>query len=310
MHLDSPPNRSDSALQPHAAIIASVVLAVEESAENLPEIMARLAPAANPDVEFVVCHTAGATSGVMDLDQLENVVHVHCSPASRIPHLWRDGVLRCRSERVAFLTGHCIPAAGWLPAVRSFDFEEGVAAVGGYFVQPKDASGVDWAIYLLRYAGYSLPRYDAQADNVAADNAVYRRSALLACADLLCTGFWEPRFHARFAEEGLRLTLTPELIVLHRNRYTSASFASQRRDHGLEFGSERARNASIPRRLVLGLAAPGAAPILFAKVLARTARANLMHQVPWSTYGFLAWFILNWILGESRGTWRVLLGRS
>jgi hypothetical protein len=310
MHLDCPPNRSDSPPRPRPAIIASVVLAVEESADNLPEIMARLAPAENPDVEFFVCHTGQASPGVTDLDHLENVVHVRCSPASRIPHLWRDGVLRCRSERVAFLTGHCIPESGWLSAVRSFDFEDDVAAAGGYFAQPEDASGIDWAIYLLRYAGYSLPRHAPQAGNVAADNAIYRRSALLGCADLLCTGFWEPRFHARFAKEGLRLTLTPELIVLHRNRYTSAGFASQRRDHGIEFGSERARNAAIPMRLVLGLAAPGAAPILFGKVLARTARANLMHQVPWSAFGFLAWFILNWTLGEARGTWRVLLGRS
>ena len=284
----------------------SVILAVEHSVQNLPQVLARLAPAAHPRLEFLVCHKE-PSDPLAVLERNENCRAIACPPTARIPHMWRDGILAARGERVALLSAHCIPCASWSANLERLAMPPGTAGVGGYFSNDPTASALDTAIFLLRYAQFCTPRDRDAIAHIAADNAVYRRSAILDCPELLPQGFWETDYHRQFAARGLKLQLTSELEVIHTNRYTSPEFAAQRREHGFEFGRGRARVMSTARLTLLAAAAPAIPAVLLAKVLRRAGASGAARAI----YAFfhLTYFALSWGLGETRGLWSELRSR-
>lgn len=286
----------------------TVVVAVEESAANVPAIIAALDPAGHADCEFVFC-AADANELAAVPTALPHVRSLVCAAGSRIPHLWRDAIVAARHERVALLSAHVVPTAGWLPAVLRDTPAADEAGMGGHFSNAPHASACDWAIYLLRYAGFSRPVSCGAVSHIAADNAVYRRSEILACPDLVARGFWEVEYHVRFLAKGLRLRLNPQLEVMHLNCYTARSFAAQRREHGFAFGRDRAHRLRPGALAIHALAAPFVPAILCAKVLARIRRNGWIASVPTAAYGWLLYFVANWSWGEARGLFRELFRR-
>jgi len=279
---------------------ASVVVAIEHSTANLPAIVSNLGLGSHPEVEFVFCHT-GRADPVASLAPGQNVRSIRCLDGARIPHMWRDGILSASAESVGLLSAHCIPTKHWMTGLLSIDLRSTEAAAGGFFTNSRDATARDWAIYLLRYVRFSRPRDDDRALEVAADNAVYKRSEVLACRDLLERGFWEPEYHKRFFARGLRLLLTRELEVVHTNRYSAREFAAQRRDHGYAFGRDRGRSASTLRLVLYALTSPLIPAVLYAKVVGGAIERRWIGRLPRGTHFWLLFFILNWALGEARG---------
>ena len=145
--------------------------------------------------------------------------------------------------------------------------------------------------------------------DLAADNAVYRRSDLLRHDDLLRLGFWEPSFHSRFRAEGIRLLLDPALRIIHRNCYTAREFVAQRFAHGKEFGLSRGRGRSLARRLLLIFLAPGIFPVLmYRRVTGSRQKPELRKQLK-GAWVWLAIFTLAWAAGETCGYFTSLKGR-
>lgn len=291
-----------------AAPRISVVIAVEESKANLPAVLAHLAPAAHPDCEFLFCATDAQAMSLVPatLPQARKLV---CASGSRIPHLWRDGIVAARAEWVALLSAHCVPASGWLDALLGQRFEGDEAALGGYFSNDAGATPRNWAIYLLRYAAFSRPLARRSVPHLLADNAAYRRSEVLACTDLVEDGFWEVEYHQRFRDKGLRLRLADDLEVVHINRYSARQFAAQRREHGFAFGRDRARRLGTGRLLVYAFATPLIPAVLYTKVLARMVRYRWVRSTPLAAYGWLLHFVSTWALAEARGLFDELVRR-
>jgi hypothetical protein len=279
---------------------ASVVVAVEASADNVADVMAALQPEANPDLEFIIVHPSDGAA-FPAIAHASNVRQQVAAPGALIPHMWRDGFLAARAELVATLSAHCVPAPGWVAGLRALAPAEDVAGIGGHIINDRGASASDWAIYLLRYANYSQPRNLHSVRNIAADNAVYRRSAVLACQDLLPQGFWEPEYHVRFFASGQRLERIASLPAIHRNRYTPARFAAQRRAHGREFGRDRSRHLSRARLAVLAAATPLIPLVLYIKVLGAAHRAGLLGAAPLGSFAWLAKYVGAWCRGEIAG---------
>lgn len=284
----------------------SVVVAVQFAQANLPAILAALGPAmAAGRAEVLVCHAADDPVGLPPQAGLRIVTGAAGAP---IPDLWRDGILAATAATVAILSAHCVPAGEWLDLACGLDMT-GLAGIGGRIVNDPGADAAATAIHLLRYhavSGAGEPRAVAE---IAADNAVYRRDEILACADLLPGGFWEPAYHARFRRKGLGLALCPALAVTHVNRYSPRQFMRQRRLHGRAFGLDRARAASPARRWLMLLASP-AAFALFALKLTRAVwrdpalRRDWRRAAPW-----LYLFMANWSWGEMRGYAAAVAGR-
>ena len=291
----------------------AVVVAIEFSDLNLDAMLRNLDAAAHADVEFFFCRARSSEREPWPAALAQPLpANVRCldgAAQARIPHLWRDGIVAARAPWVALLSAHCIPQPDWMAAVLALEWSADVAGIGGWFENDTAAGASDWAIHLLRYVHFSRPRAEAGCSNIAADNAVYRRSEVLCHPDLLERGFWEPEFHRRFFAKGLQLRLAPELRVVHRNRYTVAQFSHQRRDHGFMFGSDRARRLGLGKLLLYLLASPLIPAVLWAKIEISSRRMGWHRATPSGTRLWLLYFTTQWASGEARGLACELLQR-
>lgn len=279
----------------------TVVVAVEFSQRNLPDILERITgPWSGPE-EVVITHT-NSGDGFSELKaRYGNVVNVKVKEGSRIPQMWAAGIRHARGDFVALTTAHCVPEKDWIPKILALDMPDDLAGVGGVFRNSRSASAMDWAVFLQRYRQYSIFGDRREVAEIAADNAVYRKAEILACDDLLAHGFWEPEYHARFRARGLRLVLDPSVVVVHRNLYSFGQFANQRIEHGAEFGIARAAKVSAVRNLVLLLISPALWLFFLQKIVSgslkvKEYRLRTLQSIPW-----LVIFVICWGYGESKG---------
>ena len=280
-------------------ITLSIIIGVQHAQKNVAEIVRVVAPALHPEVELLFCHTA-ADPDVPALVGAQGQTRVISAPAgSLIPHLWRDGILAARGERVAITTAHCIPIEGWVEALTATDLEN--AAYGGTIENDPSADAKGRAIFLLRYSAFAPPEIKRDVPELAADNALYRRSDLLRHKDLLQWGFWEPSFHSRFYADGMRLVLDPRLRVIHRNCYNAREFIAQRFAHGQEFGLTRARTQSFLRSLLLIFLAPCIFVVLINRIVSASRQKCELRKQLKGAWFWLAVFTLAWTIGETFG---------
>lgn len=278
----------------------SVVIAVQYAQENLPEILRNLDPARHQDVEFLFCYTDADPDTIELVSGYENSRVLFAPSGSLIPHLWRDGIQAAQAEKVALGTAHCIPANDWVDRLLASDMTS-LPGIGGVIENAESSSARDWAVYLLRYISFAPPQEKRQVIEIAADNAIYRRSDIMQQSDLLEKGFWEPSFHARFRKAGLTLELDPNIRVVHCNQYSTGQFFGQRLAHGKEFGLARVREISLVKRWLLIVLSP-LLPVLFLKKIVGAVmqhgkyKSKLLKASPW-----LLLFLFAWGLGEAQG---------
>jgi len=278
----------------------SIVVAVQHAQKNLPEIIRKLNPAGSIDVEYIFCATDDDPDTGTLVAGFENVRVINSLHGSLIPVLWADGIKQAQAEKVALSTAHCIPADNWVEKLLTADMTD-TPAIGGVIENDPAASARDWAIYFLRYISFTPVQKKRQVVEIAADNALYRRADILQHEDLLNIGFWEPSFHARFRQAGLKLELDPGISVLHKNCYNSGQFFGQRLAHGKEFGLARARLISTAKRMLLIVLSP-LLPVLFLKKIVSAVmqhggyNSKLIKASPW-----LIFFLMAWGLGEAKG---------
>src|SRR5690348_8683107 len=103
------------------AVMLSIIVAVQHAQKNVAEIVRAVAPAVHPQVELVFCYTP-ADPDVPELAGSQSEIRLISSSAgSLIPHLWRDGILAAKGERVATTTAHCVPTQDWVEALITTD---------------------------------------------------------------------------------------------------------------------------------------------------------------------------------------------
>lgn len=278
----------------------SIVVAVKDSSDNVPALLDSLANSGS-ETECIFCY-AGPVRNIGN-----SVIESSFPTDTLIPNLWSEGILRARGDRVAITTAQFVPRPDWLDRLRSADLERWVG-IGGAIDNDPAASAMNWGIFFLRYSAFAPPIPAGEAQEIAADNAVYDRAALLEHRDLLEEGFWEPSFHRRFRAAGRKLALDPGMIVVHHGAITGRSFTRQRYLHGRAYGVERARRVGFGRNLLLLLASPLVTPLLLSRVMRRMAarpvyRAQLVRAFPW-----LLRFTFAWAAGEAAGYASTLLG--
>lgn len=290
---------------PGPDIELSLAIAVQGAQANLSDILDALPRTSG--VEIMICHAADDPLPIGLAPLLDARADLRCvvgAPEALIPEMWRDGFAAARGVWVATLTAHCPPGPNWLPRALGLvrkEVTERHAAFGGAIVAGPAADGVTRAIQLLRYADAGPGRARCQVHDLSADNALYRRTAVMECTDLLPDGFWEPNYHRRFLARGQVMETIPDLVVMHRNRYSAADFRRQRRRHGRVFGRHRSEGRPRPEQWAMLLASPAAFPV-FAfkqtrKVLSHPALRSELPRVALSFYGFMA----SWCWGEARG---------
>ena len=271
----------------------SIVIAVKDGGDNLPALldaMRRQVPA--PEVILACAGTVPPAA--------ESTTAIPLPADTLIPILWSEGIKRATGGAVALTTTQFRPDLRWLDRLYAADLGQWVGIGGAIDNDPK-ASALNWAIFFLRYSAFAPPLPAGETDEIAADNAVYVREAILQHPDLLEQGFWEPSFHRRFRAAGRKLSIDPGMIVFHHGSVRGESFAHQRHRHGRAYGIDRAERGSLGRNLFLLLSSPLVPPLLLARVVSRIVkkpayRGKLLTAFPW-----LIRFTLAWASGEAGG---------
>lgn len=278
----------------------TVIIAEEMALANLPEIFKRLKPERYPDVEFLLC-SGSSMSLLVGVPDEDNVRIVQTSRGSRIPLLWRDGIRAARAEKVALTTAHCIPSETWLDQLLTYSLDGNQVAFGGAIANIENDNSIGRMVYLLRYVRFTNVKENGSTDDIAADNAIYRKADILEHDDLLEVGFWEPSFHRRFLNEGKVIQFDNTLLMVHKNCYSARQFICQRYSHGVEFGKARRKLLSPFRRMAMIGLSP-LIPVIFIMKIMATARCDKKFS-----FGFnrdILWllvFVLAWSAGETIG---------
>lgn len=228
-------------------------------------------------------------------------------PGSLVPELWREGIDRARGRIVALTIAQMIPASDWVDTVvRAHDRHD---AVGGAIDPAEDLRLVDWAEYFCRYARDMAPFEPAAREDIAGDNASYKRELLVEEREHLRTGFWEPVIHPVLRRRGVELWHTPEMLVRQGRSNGFLAFAAQRWAHGRRYARQRGEDFTRTRHAIGVLGAP-AVPFLMTLRVLRSVfakgrfRGRLIAALPLV-------LALNtvWALAEARGHLKHLLGR-
>ncbi len=270
----------------------SIVVAVKDGTSNLPALLGAFKER-DGNTEVILCCAGPATCN-------EDVAQLFFPAETLVPALWSEGILRARGSCVALTTAQFVPACDWLERLQAADLRRWVG-VGGAIDNDPAASARNWAIFFLRYSAFAPPLPAGETEEIAADNAVYDRAAILEHADLLREGFWEPSFHRRFRNAGKKLALDPDLVVVHHGTASAQDFARQRYLHGRAYGIERAERAGFTRNLLLLLSSPLVPALLLGRIFIRIARrpryrGRLLVAMPW-----LVRFTFAWAIGEACG---------
>jgi hypothetical protein len=279
----------------------SIVVAVKDGAANVSALLDALKDRGS-DTEVILC-----CAGEQVSENEAGVIQYSFAADILVPSLWSEGIVRARGERVALTTAQFVPDANWLARLHGADLDRWVG-VGGVIDNDPHASSINWAIFFLRYSAFAPPLRAGEVDEIAADNAVYDRAAILEHPDLLREGFWEPSFHRRFRAAGRKLALDPDMVVVHHGTVSARSFADQRYRHGRAYGIERGERAGVARKLLFLLSSPLITPLLLARIVSRIARrryrSKLVTAFPW-----LLRFTLAWATGEAGGYASTLFSR-
>ena len=271
----------------------SVIIAVGNAQAPWGKCLAALAGNAGPVDEVILVSNApliGPHPGVRTLQVV----------GALVPVLWERGIRETGGEWVALLSADCVPAPGWAEAIRTAHRED-VAGVGGAIAITLGAGLSDRALHFCRYSRYMPPFARRETADFAADNASYKRAALVACEFLRSEGFWEPAIHAEMIRQGARLVVDPAIAVELHNSIRPSTFVWQRFKHGRQFGCSNAGEMSIIRRVARIIIAP-LIPLVMITRVAREVIVRRRHA-GWLVLAspVLALFFIAWAAGECTG---------
>jgi len=276
-----------------------VVVAAWEDPAGLAECLESLCAQREDPAEVIVVSSAPATGALQA--RFGAVAWMEAPGEEPIPRLWARGLERARRDVVAFTTAHFTPASDWIAVIGLSHARFRSPAIGGPIEPPARGGPVDWATYFLRYSAYLPGGREESRPDLAADNASYKRAAVLAEADLLREGFWEQEFHRRWTRAGETLTFVPGIRVRQAASFGFRRFLRQRFRHGRQFGRTRARACGPWRRALHAAASPLVPAVLLARVGARVARSGTHAGRFVAALPVLLCFVVAWAAGEAVG---------
>jgi hypothetical protein len=204
------------------------------------------------------------------------------------------GVREAGAPIVAFVEDHAYPAPGWAEALIN-THKQDWAAVGPVMTNANPRSMVSWANLLIEYAPWLEPAEGGVADHLPGHNGSYKRELLLeygarleAMLDAESVLQWDLR------AKGHKLYLEPKARTFHQNFSAPCSWIPLRFQHGRLFGSARARQWPIWRRLAYaggGPLIPFVRCLRITRELFRTGRPR--HLLPRVLLVLLAGLILD-----------------
>lgn len=279
----------------------TVVIAVWEEPAALEESLTALVPQLNRGDTVLVVGNSMRPEFLRETDQVRWLME---GPETLIPHLWARGISMAQGAWVVLTTSQFVPADDWLPRFRKHTGSERIVGIGGFIDPPRGVGLAAWATWFLRYSAYFHLRRQQPVQDLAGDNAAYRRKDLNAHAEVMDDGFWEPDFHRLVLQEDRELLFDPQVRVRQRTSFGARRFCRQRRHHGRQFGARRMQGRGLALRLAGVLSFPLIPPLLLAKVARRVLIYGRHFGAFLACLPVLTLFVTAWSLGEVEGYWR------
>jgi hypothetical protein len=193
-----------------------------------------------------------------------------------VEHLWASGIAQARGRLIALTSAACIPDGRWVAEILGAHSEY-YSGIGGAIELAPDASRLDWAAYLVRFARFMLPVDESSAD-LPAENVSYKGAALAAESGwIAANGFWVQDVNAHLRAQMRSLRLNPRCIVQLKQPYSSGDIVRQQIAQGRLLGRARARRTTGMRRLAY-LAATPVIPLLRLRRIAREVSTRRRHR--------------------------------
>ena len=278
----------------------SLVIVSQRGGAALLETVAAFVDATAGGAEIIVSECAPEDAAARIAERWPGVRMIHGDPPRTIPQLRAAGLAAATGPIVAMTTDSCVPAPGWLAALRRAH-ADGADAVGGAIENGSTGRLIDWAVFFCEYGRYMTPLPAEPRSDLPGQNVSYSRPALAAIEDLVARGTWEPLWHWRLAARGARLVRDGSRVVVLTKRFTLSGFVRERFAYGRSFAAQRVENATAARRVLFTLGCV----VLPAVVLARLLRdllpkgrhlSRLLLSLP-----YLAIFACVWAAGEAVG---------
>jgi glycosyltransferase involved in cell wall biosynthesis len=233
-------------------------------------------------------------------EEFREVVLIEVTHPALIPELWARGAERSSGQVLAFTTAQFIPDRDWIAQILSHHRSDH-AAIGGAIENDPRASLTQWAIYFCRYAAYMLPFTSHTTDQVAGDNAAYKKFVFNEYASLVREGFWEHPINTRLRADGHTLLLTPAIRIRYVSSDGMRVFCRHRVANGRIFGAKRAAAMSGKKRAFYLLTSPLIPLVVLGKIIRcvvskRRHLAQFVLSLP-----LLTLFVLCWSWGEFTG---------
>lgn len=222
-------------------------------------------------------------------------------PGMLVPHLWSVGVNQARGKIVVITTARFVPARDWLKNISEAHQRLASAGIGGAIDPPRRGTSSEWAIYFLRYSAYLKYTQEQIVDEIAGENASYKRESLAAHGEAIADGFWEPDFHRLVRAEGKTLRFVPAIRVTQGAAFSIRCFCTQRFQHGWQFGRMRVRGSSAPVRIARIATSPLIPAVLLAKIVGRVLVSRRYFGQLLLSLPLLFVFVVAWTLGEIFG---------
>jgi GT2 family glycosyltransferase len=241
---------------------------------------------------------------------------LYCEERIAIPELRAMGMTAATGDLLAITEDRCTPAETWLeeiarahqsisyPAISypATAYPANAYPVIGGPIEPDGIQGIlNWAVYLCEYSSLMLPFSEGEAGGVAGNNASYRREVLARVPEQIKRECWEYFLHEELRRAGVKILLTPAVLVRKHIDFSFGYFLGQRFHYSRSFAGMRRERVSPPRRLLYAAIAP-ALPLLMTWRIAKPVlekkrfRKELLLALP-----LLCAFMASYAAGEFAG---------
>jgi hypothetical protein len=166
------------------------------------------------------------------------------------------GIRRATALIIALAEDHCFPDPQW--AERLIAAHQGPwAAVGPGVRNANPNTAVSWADLFIGYGPWLTPSPSREAEFLPGHNTSYKREVLMGYADQLDPMMEaETVLHWDLREKGHRLYMESTASVAHTNFSLWTSWIPAQFYNGRLFAGARARQKSLPWRMVFVLGSP------------------------------------------------------
>ena len=282
-----------------AEIDLSVVVAVWPDLNGTAECLRSLASQQESAIEVLL--VGGEAFPIEMRSRFPSVRWFEGSPKMLVPHLWSIGIAASRGNIIALTTARFMPARDWLKNIYEAHRRLPSAGIGGAIDPPPEEDAKSWAIYFLRYSAYLSYSREQLIDEIAGENASYKRDSLTAHGAAIANGFWEPEFHRLLRAEGKTLTFVPAIRITQGASLGFRDFCQQRFRHGRHFGRTRLRESSAPVRIARIVTSPLIPAVLLAKIFYRVIASRRYAGQLLVSLPILLVFVVAWTIGEVFG---------